>query len=299
MKRIVVIGSASVDYVINVPHLPNEGETVLARGVQTCYGGKGANQAAAIARLGGDVALIGCLGGDEHAPAIVSRLREYGVNIGGIEMVASVPTGAAYINVGDFGETNIVLNPGANNFVSAEVITRRLRMFDGASYCITHLEIPLATVYHIAELCRERNIRLVVDPVPAASLDFYQLNGTWMIIPNESELHAMIPGPDDTPDKAAALLERGFQNVLVTMGEHGGFLLNSSGVYTYPGFHGLAVTDTTAAGDSFLGTLVYSLSKDIEIQRAMSLAAKAAAITVSRRGALQALPSRVEVFEHF
>ncbi|MCL2618832.1 MAG: ribokinase [Defluviitaleaceae bacterium] len=297
MKKILIIGSVNVDYIANVSHLPKEGETIIARGVQICYGGKGANQAAAIARLGGDVVLIGCLGGDEHAPAIVARLREYGVNISGIEMVAGVPTGAAYIYVGDEGESHMVLNPGANNFVSAEVIGRRIRLFEGVAYCIVQLGIPLSTVYHIAGICRERGIRLILDPASATALDFNQLQGTYLIAPSEDELGVFVPGPEDIAAKARNLMELGFENVLVRKGEEGGFLLNEQGLQAYEAYHGLEVMDTTAAGDSFLATLAYALAKDMDILRAINMAAKSAAITASRKGALQSVPSRSEIFE--
>ena len=297
MNKIVVIGGSNVDFVIDLPHLPREGETVLARGVQFCYGGKGANQASAIARLGGDVSLISCLGGDEHAPALVSRLRENGVNISGVEIASHVPTGAAYINVGDAGENSVVVNPGANNFISAELVTRRCKLFEGASYCVIQLEIPLPTIYHVANVCRERGIRLVIDASPIARLDLEKLRGTWMIIPNERELHSLIPGLSDTQTKAEMLKDKGFENVLVTLGERGCLVQNSEGSAMHSAYHGLPVVDKTAVGDSFIGALVFALAKNMDLSKAISMASRASAIAISRRGTLTSMPTWAEVLQ--
>ncbi|MCL2853258.1 MAG: ribokinase [Defluviitaleaceae bacterium] len=297
MKKIVVIGSCNVDFVISVPRLPREGETILANGVQTCYGGKGANQAAAVAKLGGDIAFIGCLGGDEHAPAFVSCLREYGIDTSGIEIMQNVSTGAAFINVGNAGENNIVVNPGANGYVCVELVSRHMQLMESASYCVMQMEIPLSTVYSVANVCRERGIRLIINPAPAAELDFELLRGSWMIVPNENELHTLIPDPGDTLFKATALMRKGFENVLVTLGEQGCLLVNDTVVQRYPAFHGISVTDTTAAGDSFIGALAFAISKDMDMTGAIDLASKAAAITVSRKGALTALPTWTEVLQ--
>ncbi|MCL2674013.1 MAG: ribokinase [Defluviitaleaceae bacterium] len=295
MKKIVVIGSCNTDFVISVPHIPAVGETILAHGAEVCYGGKGANQAAAAAKLGGDVAMIGCVGSDTHGATLSALLREYGVDTEGIHTTESAPTGTAYIYVSSRGENSIVVNSGANKFVSPEQVSQLEHLLACADYCITQLEIPLPTIYHTAKLCRKLGVRFILNPAPAAELDYSQLHGTWMIIPNESELNLLIPGDAGISVKAQALLEHGFENVLVTLGEQGGLLVNSDSEMPYPAYTKLPVNDTTAAGDSFIGALAFSLAGGETLPNAIEFASKAAAITVSRAGALPSLPTQHDI----
>ena len=295
MKKIVVIGSSNMDVVIRVPHIPAPGETILATGLQYFPGGKGANQAVALARLGANVHMIGCVGEDDHGTALISCMKEDGVATEAVETVEQVPTGTAYINVSDRGENNIVVNPGANHCVSGELVTRWRHLLEGAAYCLVQLEIPLPTVYLIAKLCKEYAVRLILNPAPAADLDFKQLEGTWMIAPNESELNLLVPEGTDVRSKARILQQKGFDQVLVTLGEQGCLLVDAHGEKQYPAYTAISVADTTAAGDSFLGALAFGLSRDLPMEEAITIAAKAAACTVSRAGAQASLPTWEEV----
>jgi len=299
MKKVVVIGSSNVDTVIRVPHIPAIGETILAQSVDICYGGKGANQAAGIARMGGDIVMIGCVGDDGFGQSLISHMREYGVNTDGIEQLADARTGTAYINVTDRGENNIVVDAGANRHVSREMVGRYRHLLERASYCIIQLEIPLDTLYFVAELCRELSIRLILNPAPAAELDFAQLQNTWMIVPNESELELLIPGGGDIESRARELYNKGFEHVLVTLGAQGCLLVNEQGEKKYPTYNVFPVKDTTAAGDSFIGALAFGLSREFSLERSIDLANKAASITVSRAGAQPSLPTRAEVESTF
>jgi len=295
MSKIVVIGSANMDVIIRVAQIPAPGETILARGVQLSAGGKGANQAAAIARLGGAVTMIACVGDDAHGQSLYAYLGEQGVDTSSIERLEGVPTGTAYINVADDGENNIVVNPGANHHVSCEMVERYRHLLEGADYCMTQLETPLPTLYAVAALCQDYGVRLILNPAPAAELEFERLKNTWMIIPNESELNALIPDQGDVPTKARLLLEKGFLHVLVTLGEEGCLLVDKQGEQRYSAYKALPVQDTTAAGDSFIGTLILGLSRGSSLSEAITLATKAAAITVSRPGAQASLPTWTEV----
>ena len=295
MKKIIVVGSANMDLVIRVPHIPAEGETILAKGVALYPGGKGANQAVAVARLGGDVTMIGCVGADDHGRRLLSQMVDCGVNTAGVDVLDDVPTGAAYINVSGAGENNIVVNPGANARVSGEMLARYGHLFEGAAYCIIQLEVPLPTLYALVEICRNRGIRLILNPAPAAELDFEKLQGVWMIAPNQSELDLLVPGGGDSREKARALREKGFPQVLVTLGAAGCLLINEAGEQAYPAYTALTPVDTTAAGDSFLGALVFGLSRDLDLKAAIRLAAHAAGISVSRSGAQASLPTWAEV----
>ncbi|MCL2368753.1 MAG: ribokinase [Oscillospiraceae bacterium] len=295
MKKIIVVGSANMDLVIRVSHIPAEGETILAKGVQLYPGGKGANQAVAVARLGGDVTMIGCVGEDDHGRELLAQMADCGVNTAGVEALDDVPTGAAYIKVSDAGENNIVVNPGANERVSPEMLTRYSHLFDGAAYCIIQLEVPIPTLYALVEICNTRGIRLILNPAPAAPLDFDKLQGVWMIAPNQSELDLLVPGHGDSREKARALYQKGFPHVLVTLGAEGCLLVSEEGERTYPAYTALQPVDTTAAGDSFIGALAFGLSRELDLEAAIGLAAHAAGISVSRPGAQASLPTWEEV----
>jgi len=297
MERIVVIGSSNVDTVIRVPHIPVSGETVMAKGVKVCFGGKGANQAAAIARLGGDVSFIACVGDDSFGDDMLHNFNEYGVKTGGVEQLADTHSGAAYIYVSDFGDNNIVVNAGANSQLTEGVVGKNINLFDDASYCLIQLEIPIETLYYVAEICREKSVKLILDPAPVADLDFSRLKGTWMITPNQAELDMLVPGNGNVIEKAITLQKKGFEYVLATLGDQGSILVSESGAVNYSAARVSEVVDTTAAGDSFAGTLAFALSNGLNVDESIKIASEAAAITVSRAGAQPSLPvwSEVEV----
>lgn len=296
-KKIVVVGSANMDVVISVPRIPGVGETLLARQVQQYSGGKGANQAAAAARLGGDVSMIGCVGNDDDGKEILRQLARHGVQTAGIQQQNGAPTGNAYIYVAENGENNIVVNPGANSLVTGEYLHLHRHIFENAAYCVTQLETPLDSLYQLAALCGRKKIRLVLNPAPAAQLDFSLLRDVYLIAPNETELDRLVAGAGDVPEKARALHGYGFAHVLVTLGAQGCYLYNRHGGRHYPAFTRLAVQDSTAAGDSFIGTFTFCLARGQSLEQAIYVATVAAAITVSRPGAQAALPTWDEVLE--
>jgi len=295
MEKIVVIGSSNYDTVIRVPHIPMTGETIMAKGVEVCFGGKGANQATAVARLGGDVSFIVCVGDDGFGDAMLHNFGEYGVKTDGVEQLAGTLSGAAYIYVADCGENNIVVNAGANSHLTKDIVNKNINLFEDATYCLIQLEIPIETLYHVVEICREKDVKLILDPAPVAELDFSLLEGTWMITPNHAELDMLIPGNGTVAEKAVALQKKGFEYVLATLGAQGSILVSEKGTASYPAIKVTEVVDTTAAGDSFAGTLAFALSNGLSIDESIGLASKAAAITVSRAGAQPSLPTWSEV----
>jgi len=295
MKKIVVIGSSNVDTVIRVPHIPAAGETLLAKTLKLCFGGKGANQATAAAKLGGDVTFIACVGDDSFGYTMLNNLSDAGVATETVTQLENTLSGAAYIYVSDSGENNIVVSASANSHLTRDVVKKHRKVIENASYCIISLEIPTDTLYYVAELCSKSDVKLIINPAPATTLDFEKLKNTWMIIPNEVELNLLIAGNDSINEKARKLLDKGFEHVLITLGSLGCLLVSSEGVNRYPAHTVEKVVDTTAAGDSFIGALAFSLSKEHSIEQAIDFAAKAAAITVSRAGAQPSLPTLKEV----
>lgn len=291
MNKIVVIGSCNVDTILNVTDIPKLGETVLSSVVNHAFGGKGANQAAAVAKLGGNVSMIGCVGNDDSGKKMVEALESYGVNIDGIKVEKTINTGNAYICVSEAGNNSIVVYSGANSFVTPSLIKEFENFFTDATYCIVQFEIPIETVYYVAEICKNKSIKLIINPAPATIFDFNKLRDCYMIIPNETELDVLVNEDISLEEKAQKLYEYGFKNVLVTLGERGSLLINSEGKRCFQAFPASVVRDTTAAGDSFIGALAFSLSNNIELYDSICVASIAASISVGRIGAQTSLPS--------
>lgn len=294
MAKIVVAGSINMDLVIRVPHIPREGETLLARSIGRYGGGKGANQAVAVGRLGGDAVMIGRLGNDDYGKILLDSLSDSGVRTTGIEWDPEQPTGTAYINVSDRGENNIVVHSGANGRFDIAQMERHVRLLEEAEYCLMQLEIPMETVEHAAAVCRNKNVKLLLNPAPAQTLRPEVLRGLYMLIPNESELNLLCPEPGDLQSKATQLHEAGVENVLVTLGSRGCLLVNRDGVRSYSAIS-VKAKDTTAAGDSFIGGLAVALSQGKTLDESIRYASVVAGIAVSREGAQSSIPDRETV----
>ncbi|ALS25574.1 ribokinase [Paenibacillus sp. 32O-W] len=294
MAKIVVVGSINMDVVIRVPHIPVEGETIMARSVQYYGGGKGANQAIAMSRLGGDVHMIGRVGKDAHGQRLYDNLLENGTKTAGVEWDEDQPSGTAYIYVSDRGENNIVVFSGANSKVDVAQINRYEHLFDDAEYCLMQMEIPRETIEHTVQVCKQKGVKIILNPAPAQPLSEQILEGLYILIPNESELDLLCPGPGSLEEKSAKLYGSGVQNLIVTLGAKGSMLMNEAGVKYFPAVP-VKPVDTTAAGDSFIGGLTIGLSNKMDLEAAIQYASLVAAITVSKMGAQASLPDLAAV----
>lgn len=298
MKKILVIGSINMDMVIRVPHIPAVGETILAKDIKKFGGGKGANQAIAAARLGGDVHMIGRVGNDEHGRKSYENLKDSGVCVEGIEFDQDTPTGTAYIYVSDKGENNIVVYPGANNKVDIHQIKRFEHLLDTAEFCVIQLEIPLEVVSFVVNLCHQKGVKVLFNPAPACNLADDILRNTYILTPNETELTILTGQKADTiadiEGASRKLLERGVQNIITTIGEKGSLFVNNDTKQLHKAMQ-VNPIDTTAAGDSFTGALAVALAEAKEIHEAINFATHVAAITVTKEGAQSSLPTREEV----
>ncbi|WZL74179.1 ribokinase [Clostridiaceae bacterium 35-E11] len=301
MKQILVVGSINMDMVIRVPHIPAVGETILAKDIKRFGGGKGANQAIAAAKLGGDVHMIGRVGKDEHGEQCYENLKNSGVHVEGIEFDDDTPTGTAYIYVSDKGENNIVVYPGANNKLNIDQIKRFEHLFNIAAFCVVQLEIPLEVVNFVVDLCRQKGVKVIFNPAPACNLNDDLLKNTYILTPNETELTILTGEKADTIEEmemaSHKILERGVQNIIVTIGEKGSLLINKDKKQLHKAVK-VAPIDTTAAGDSFTGALAVALAEEQEINKAINFATHVAGITVTKEGAQSSLPTR-EVVEDF
>lgn len=298
ISKIVVVGSLNFDTSIHVSHLPAKGETIIASHLSLHHGGKGANQAVAIARLGGQVSFIGAVGNDENGHQLINGLKKAGVDTTGIAIKDNAHTGMAFVCVAHSGENNIIVYPGTNYRITKEDIDRNRPLITDADYCLLQLEIPFEIVRYVIGICHEAKVKVVLNPAPvSADFDDRILAHVDYILPNETEL-AMMVGESVTMENigklASSLLAKGCGHAIVTLGENGSFLVDPVRQEHFPAVKVKAV-DTTAAGDSFIGAFTYRLASGDRIDEAIRFATKAAAITVTRHGAQDALPSLEEV----
>ena len=290
-EKIVIVGSLNMDIIMKVPRIPRIGETILAKDIKYAAGGKGANQAVGAGKLGGKVYMIGRVGNDLYGRELYTSLIKNGVDAAGVVFDDLLPTGNAYIYVADNGDNNIVVNPGANSRLSVEQVKSFESIFDQVTYCLVQMEIPLDTVEYVATLCREKNVRLILNPAPARELNYEYFHGCFLVVPNETEIDLMVPGNFTVEEKAVRLLGKGFQNVIVTLGEKGSLLVTPTIRRHFPAAAFKAV-DTTGAGDSFISGLAVALAEGQNLEQAIRFASVAAGITISREGAQPSLPDR-------
>jgi ribokinase len=290
-----VVGSANMDLVVRVPRFPSAGETLIAIDTQYFPGGKGANQATAIGRLGGNVALLAKVGDDAFGHSLIDRLQSNGVDISAISIERTEPTGVAVINVDDQGENTIVVSAGANARLGADDVSHHMPGLFATAVLIQN-EIPLAAIRQAAE----DPALTIYNPAPAAQLpaDVYPLFD-W-ITPNESEtfiLTGIRPVDVDSCIAAAtALLDRGVSNVALTLGARGSFYA-SEGLATMVPTIEVNAIDTTAAGDAFNGALAHFLTTGLRPVEAVRLANCAGALATTKFGAQSSMPTLQEVME--
>ena len=291
---IVVVGSINIDLVTSVEAFPAPGETVAARGFQMHPGGKGANQAVAAARLGAEVRMIGMLGGDAFADLLRDGLSHNGVDHRGVGMVPG-PSGVASITVDARGENTIVVAAGANAGVTRDYLDRQAGLLDGASIVLAQLEVPLDTVLHLARLCADRRLPLMLDPAPAQVLPPALLPLVEWFTPNETEARFYLGATGNTTsDAAEAWLAAGCRGVILKQGAQGATLLQAgSRCQARP--PAVEPVDTTAAGDTFNGAFAAELARGCAPCEALQFATAAAAVSVTRQGAQPSMPTRSDV----
>lgn len=284
--RVLVAGSANVDFVVRAPHIPAPGETVLGGDLAVVPGGKGANQAVAAARAGGaDTAMLLALGEDASAGVLEESLRAAGVDL---HLVRSArPTGAALITVSDGAENAITVAQGANG----ELAPEHLPSLDGVSWLLLQLETPLATVTAYARAAREAGARVMLNAAPAQALPADLLALLDVLVVNEEELAAIAGSGGSIAER---LGRTGAAVTVVTLGERGCCAAGGDELIAQAAF-AVAATDTTAAGDTFCGTLGAALAGGADLTAALRRAAAAAALSATRAGAQTSIPTEAEV----
>ncbi|WP_025006652.1 ribokinase [Marinilabilia salmonicolor] len=290
--KITVIGSSNTDMICRVPSIPLPGETLMGTGFSTVQGGKGANQAVAAARAGGDVTFIACVGNDAFGQQAIEAYQKEGIDTSCIQKIDDTPTGVALINVADSGENSITVAAGANAYLMPETIDKFRDIILGSDIVLMQLEIPVETVCHVTLMVSEANIPIILNPAPAREIDKTTLKLLTLVTPNEreaSELSGLWPEARDEKESALEIQKQGVKSVVVTLGSRGAYYLDdkSSGIVESDK---VKAVDTTAAGDTFNGYLVVEMAKGKSLTEAIDLANKAAAISVTRMGAQPSIP---------
>jgi ribokinase len=292
--RAVVVGSLNMDLVLGVPELPGRGQTLLSRSLDRSPGGKGANQAVALARLGAGVEMVGAVGTDGDGAALLGALQAAGVSTRFVAERPAAPTGLAVVCVDSRGDNAIVVAPGANATLGPADVRAAAAALHHAEVVLLQLEVPLEGVLAAARLGGEHGALVVLNAAPATTLPRDVLAAVGVLVVNQGEA-AALGGRGAPGEVAARLREEGPEVVAVTLGGDGCVVADERGVASLPAYR-VPVVDTTGAGDCFAAALGLGLAEGRPARQAARLASAAAALAVTRRGA-QAMPTRAEV-EH-
>lgn len=299
MKDILVIGSLNMDFVLNLESIPKPGETLSTDKFELIPGGKGANQAYTLGKLGASVALIGCVGRDEYADRILNNLKSVNVDVSGVVRLDNVNTGTAFVSVDSSGENSIIVARGANGMLSKDIIDNNIHLLKNAKMIIMQLEIPIEVVTYVAKLAKKLGKTVILDPAPAKKdLPAELLECIDIIKPNETELQTITgvssKSSIDIISTASELLNRGINNVIVTLGANGSLLINKENITKFSALD-VDVVDTTAAGDSFTAGLAKSLIEGKSLNEAIKYGHIVSSIVVTRKGAQSSIPTEEEV----
>ncbi|WP_277473175.1 MULTISPECIES: ribokinase [unclassified Paenibacillus] len=300
MKKlgIVIIGSLNMDMVVRTSRAPEAGETLFGQAFALSPGGKGANQAAAAARLGAEVTMIGRVGKDGFGREMLEVMRKEGVHTEYIGQSETQATGVASIVVDGEGENRIIVVPGANLEMGREDIAALEPVIRQAEMVVMQLETDLSMCEEAASMAHSHGIPVILNPAPARVLTDELLQHVAYLTPNETEAGILagmaVNSIADAEQAAQLLLQKGVENIIVTLGSKGALIVNHAGSQHIPGFPVQAV-DTVAAGDSFNGALAYQLTSGKTLTEAVRFANAVGALAVGKQGAIPSLPQLVEV----
>ena len=300
MRSIVVIGSLNMDLVVQTQKAPAAGETRAASAFTTIPGGKGANQALAAARLGGQVAMVGRVGEDTFGAQLINGLTAEGIDASQVRRLPGVSSGVALIVVEASGENRILIVPGANGQLTPADVEDVSELISQAGCLVLQFEIPLPTVQHAIQKANQHNVPVLLNPAPAYPLAAEWLERVDTLVLNEVE-SGMLTGLEvHDPHSAAAaarqLLRGRTRLVAVTLGAQGAVAVTPRAALHIPAFQ-VKVVDTTAAGDSFIGALAVALVRGDDLPASLAYASAAGALAVTRIGAQSSIPTQAEVNE--
>lgn len=286
MNNIIVVGSSSIDLVVNTNKIPNAGETVLGKSFFTTPGGKGANQAVAAARLSAEVYMIGAVGNDAYGTQIINNLKDNNVNTDYMDTIENVQSGTAHITL--YEEDNrIIVVPGANNHIKPDTVIPKLAKFNSGDIIILQKEIPSDTVDAVVKYAYENNLKVILNPAPYRALSQETIDRVTYLTPNESE-NELLFGND--LDKVIANYPN---KLIVTRGDQGAVYFDT--IIRNIAGHKQNVVDTTGAGDTFNGALAVALIEKMDLAKAIDFANMAGSLSVTQLGAQGAMPYRQDI----
>jgi len=296
--RIAVLGSINMDLVVRCAKLPMPGETLLAESSSEICGGKGANQAVAAARVGGDVHMIGRVGSDAFADRLVENLRNERIDCSNVQTTGNSSSGLAIVGVEESGQNSIMVVPGANGELSLEDVEKARPAIESADVLLVQLEVPVDTVLASIQVAQKAGVKVILDPAPAPMDVPEPLLEVDLLCPNESEAEALtgihVKSETDAIQAAAKLQSCGAKSVVITMGDQGALLLDEAGNQMVNPFPVQAI-DTTAAGDAFAGAVAVSWAQGRPLHEAIRFGNAAGALAASRMGAQPGMGTREEI----
>lgn len=284
--KIVVVGSINLDLITTANRFPKIGETLIGTSSMVSPGGKGANQAVAASKLGADVTLIGCVGTDAYADILMKNFEDVGVNTAHIEVVAG-SSGTAQITIAE-NDNSIIIVPGANAFVSKDLIDKNIEVIKAADLVITQFEIPIDTVTYLLDKCNEFGVKTILNPAPAANISKDEILKATFITPNEIELEQIFN------ETATTVLKRYPNKVIMTFGSKGVLFHDGIKEQVVPSYK-VDVVDTTGAGDTFNAAFAVEYCRSKDIISAIAYGNLAASKTVQGLGAQSSMPYESEL----
>lgn len=297
MKNICVIGSLNMDLVVNVEKMPKAGQTLLGSNFKEVPGGKGANQAVAMARLNGNVTMIGKVGNYSFGETLVNSLKKDNVNTDYIQ-VEEGPSGVALITVDKNAQNSIVVAPGANYKLTKEDIDKNIDAIKNSDIVVVQLETPLETIKYALKKAKELGKYTILNPAPAVVLEDEIIENVDLLTPNETELEIIsqksISNEDDINECAQIMINKGVKELIVTLGSKGSLYINKE-TSMFKKAYKVEAIDTTAAGDSYTGALAVAIASGKDMEYAMDFASKVGALSVMKEGAQSSLPTLTEV----
>ncbi len=297
--NILVVGSINMDLVVRTPRMPQPGETVPGDGFVTSPGGKGANQAVAAARLGGNVRMVGRVGDDAFGEQLIGKLQAEGVDTTHVKHRPEAPTGVAMIMVDSNGENSIVVTGGANHYLTPDDIFPLAELFAEADVVVLQLELPLPTVRAAVEKARRQDCRVVLDPAPMPRTLPDELCSVDILSPNVCEAEALTGTRvvEERVEKNVALelVQRGAKAGVLKLGSRGSLVVAADGHFYRVNAYKVQVVDTTAAGDAFTAALAVATGEGRNLHDSAKFATAAGALACTRLGAQAAMPLRSEV----
>lgn len=289
--KIAVIGSMNMDMIVHADRIPLKGETIRGSEIEYQPGGKGANQAVAMAKLGADVSMFGCIGDDAAGARIIDNMKNFNIDMQSVQILKGIPTGQAIITVGESDNTIIII-AGANNYVDIDYVEANQKAILDADMIVLQNEIPQETVEHIIHLCYKYGKVIVWNPAPARKSKEELLNMVSYITPNEHEVGIIW---EKEAENIEVLLKKYAGKLIVTQGEKGVTIYqNEKGLVTIPAMK-VEVKDTTGAGDTLNGAFCVGLSRQMDQIEALKFASIAAGLSVQRCGAQAGMPDAAAV----